>query len=172
MTTDDPLLRQRAAGERFAATRPAIVERAPWPLADRFDDAPEAEWGPPEVLAHVAEMIPFWQGEMERIIAGVAAGGAQPIPFGRVSTDTVRLAVLERDRSLPLTELYDRIGAFGERFERRLSTLTAAEQACVGLHPRLGEMTVEAIVGRFVTGHMADHAVQLETILGLGPMES
>jgi hypothetical protein len=31
---------------------------------------------------------------------------------------------------------------------------------------------VEAIVGRFVTTHIADHAVQLETILGLGPLES
>ena len=172
MTTDDLLLRQHAAAERFASTRPAIIERAPWPLADRFDDAPEAEWGPPEVLAHVAEMIPFWQGEIERIVAGVEAGVVQPIPFGRVSTDAVRLAVLERDRSLPPTELFDRIAAFGERFERRLATLSAAEYGCVGLHPRLGEMTVEAIVGRFVTGHMADHAVQLETILGLGPMES
>ena len=33
-------------------------------------------------------------------------------------------------------------------------------------------MTVEAIVVRFVISHIADHAVQLETILGLGPMES
>ena len=172
MTTDDLLLRQRAASARLAATRPAIVEGAPWALAERFDDAPEAEWGPPEVLAHVAEMLPFWQGEIERIVAGVLAGASGPVPFGRVSTDTVRLAVLERDRSLPPAELFDRIASSGERFERRLSTLTPTEYGYVGLHPRLGEMTVEAIVGRFVTTHIADHVVQLETILGLGPMES
>ena len=69
MTMNDLPSRLAAAAVRLAATRPAIVERAPWPLAERFDDAPEAEWGPPEVLAHVAEMIPFWQGEIERIIA-------------------------------------------------------------------------------------------------------
>ena len=173
MTIEDQLLRLRAATERFAATRPAVVEGSPWPLAARFDDAPEAEWGLPEVLAHVAEMIPFWQGEMERILAGGAAGVVmEPVPFGRVASDTVRIAVLERDRSLPAAELYDRIAWSVERFERRLRSLTGEERARFGLHPRLGAMTIEAIPERFVIGHLADHAVQLETILGLGPLES
>ena len=172
MTTDDPFLSLRPAADRFAATRPAIVEGEPWPLAERIDDAPEAEWGPPEVLAHVAEMFPFWQGEIERVIAGNAGGTAGPVPFGRVATDALRIGVLERDRSLPLTELYDRIASSADRLERRLSTLTPAERADVGLHPRLGEMTVEAMAVRFVITHLAEHAVQLEAILGLGPMES
>ena len=183
MTTDKTLQRIHAAADRLADTRPATVERAPWPLSERFDDTPEAEWGPPEVLAHVAEMIPFWQGEMERIIAGAATqaaagaaeaggGAAEPMPFGRVATDNVRLGILERDRSLPPTELYDRIASSLERFERRWSTLSAAERGRCGLHPRLGEMTVEAIADRFIVTHLADHAAQLERILGLGPMES
>jgi hypothetical protein len=176
MTTDDLLLREHAAAARLAATRPAIAERAPWSLAERFDDAPEAEWGPPEVLAHVAEMIPFWQGEIERIIAGatVAWGGGVPelVPFGRVVTDGVRLAILERDRSLPPIELYDRIAASLERFDRRWAALTPRERSLRGLHPRLGEMTIEAIADRFIVTHLADHAVQLDNILGLGPMES
>ena len=33
-------------------------------------------------------------------------------------------------------------------------------------------MTIDAIVVRFVVAHVEDHAVQLETTLGLGPMES
>jgi hypothetical protein len=172
MTNDDVLARMHAAAARLASTRPAVVQQAPWPLAEHFDESPEALWGPPEVLAHVAEMIPFWQGEMERILAGAAAGGAEPVPFGRVATDALRLGVLERDRSLPPTELYDRIASSLDRFERRWSTLTADERASRGLHPRLGEMTLDAIADRFLIGHLADHAVQLEGILGLGPMES
>ena len=50
--------------------------------------------------------------------------------------------------------------------------LFRSERARFGLHPRLGAMTIEAIPERFVIGHLADHAVQLETILGLGPLES
>ena len=106
---DDLLLRLKPAADRLAATRPAVVSGAPWPLAGRFDDTPEAEWGPPEVLAHVAEMIPFWQGEIERILAGVASAAPEPIPFGRVASDTLRLGVLERDRTLPPAELFDSI---------------------------------------------------------------
>ena len=33
-------------------------------------------------------------------------------------------------------------------------------------------MTIEQMAEAFVVHHLADHAVQLEGILGLGPMES
>jgi hypothetical protein len=173
MSADDLLDRLHAAATRLSSTRPGVVGGAPWPLAERFDDAPEAEWGPPEVLAHVAEMIPFWQGEMERIISGEGRAD-EPVPFGRVASDPNRLGILERDRSLPPAELYDRIDSALARFERRWTTLTATERGRQGQHPRagVGVMTVEAIADRFIVGHLADHAVQLEGIVGLGPMES
>jgi len=169
--SDDTLLQRLHEGSaRLGATRPGVVAGAPWPLAERFDDAPEAEWGPPEVLAHVAEMIPYWQGEMERILAADAGAGA--VPFGRLATDTNRLGILERDRSLPPGELYDRIDHAVERFGRRLETLTGDESTRLGVHPKRGEMTIADLADRFVVGHLADHAVQLEGILGIGPMES
>lgn len=172
MSDDTLLQRMHDGATRLAATRPGVVDGAPWPLAERFDDAPEAEWGPPEVLAHVAEMIPFWQGEMERILAGVAEGTTGPVPFGRIASDPNRLGILERDRSLPPAELYDRIDNALERFGRRLASLSEAERGRSGLHPKRGEMSVAAIADAFVVSHLADHAVQLEGILGLGPMES
>jgi hypothetical protein len=144
MSDDTLFQRMHDGAARLAATRPGVVDGAPWPLAERFDDAPEAEWGPPEVLAHVAEMIPFWQGEMERILAG----------------------------SLPPAELYDRIDNAVDRFARRLTSLTETDLAKLGLHPKRGEMTVASIADAFVVSHLADHAVQLEGILGIGPMES
>ena len=36
-----------------------------------------------ELLAHVAEMLPYWLGEVERILAGPP----EPVPFGRVGSD-------------------------------------------------------------------------------------
>jgi hypothetical protein len=85
-----------------------------------------------------------------------------------VATDPVRLAVLERDRSLPPRELYDRTISALERLGRRVDGLTAAELARRGLHPRVGEMTVAQIAGRFVADHVAEHLDQLETLLGEG----
>ena len=96
----------------------------------------------------------------------VPGGGTQLVPFGRVATDSLRLGIIERDRSLPPRELYDRtIGAL-ERLQRRWPTLTATDRARVGLHPRLGEMTVPAMADRFIVSHLAEHVVQLREVTG------
>jgi DinB family protein len=159
--SDELLERLRTAGDDFEATRAAVEAGAPWPLAATFDTSDEADWGPPEVLAHVAEMGPFWLGEIERVVAG----GPGPVPFGRVSTDTLRLGVLERDRSLPPRELFDRTSSALDRLAHRWPTLSPADLERVGLHPRLGEMTVAAIADRFIVSHVEEHARQLREVL-------
>jgi hypothetical protein len=164
MTTNDLVDRTLVAGQRLDRLRPAVEAGAPWPLAERFDHAPEASWGPNEVLAHVAEMIPFWLGEVERILAGPP----DPVPFGRVGTDPVRIAIIERDRSLPIGELYARIDTGLQRLAERLSTLTPAQLEKIGTHPRHGEMSVQAIAERQVINHVDEHVRQLQDILGVG----
>ena len=91
----DFVARIHATSEAMVGLRPAIEAGEPWPLAEHFGIEPEAHWGPREVLAHCDEMLPFWIGEMERILAGT-----EPVPFGRISTDVVRVATIERDLSL------------------------------------------------------------------------
>ncbi len=169
MRMSDETFTQRlaAAGHGLDQLRPGVDARAPWPLATRFDHDPEASWGPMELLAHVAEMLPYWLGEVERILAGPP----EPIPFGRVGTDPVRIALIDRDRALPTGELYARIDSWLERWGHRLTTLTPAQLSKVGLHPRLGEMTVVAIVERMVVHHLEEHIEQLEAILSDQPRD-
>ncbi len=166
-STADPSSRLTASREAFEALRPRVEARGPWPLAERFDAAPEASWGPREALAHVAEMLPYWLGEYERLVeAGRGSGDGQP--FGRLATDTLRLGVLERDRTLPLRELFDRIDSSIARWERRAAQAAErpGDDASVGLHPRLGEMTAGEVRDRFVVSHLEEHVVQLEALLG------
>jgi hypothetical protein len=158
---DELLDRLRAAAAALEATRPAVEAGAPWPLAATFDHSDEARWGPGEVLAHVAEMLPYWLGEVERILAGPPG----PVAFGRIGTDPVRIAIIGRDRSLPVGELYARLNDGVARWTGRLETITPAELEKVGLHPTRGEMSVAAIVDRQILGHMDEHAQQLERIL-------
>ena len=153
--------RLSAARRDFLALRDAVESGRPWPLSDVFGVEPEAHWGPPEVLAHVAEMVPFWQGEIARILDG----DREPVPFGRVAADMLRIGVIERDRSLPPGELFERIDASVGRFAARLKSLTTAEAGRRGLHPTLGEMTVARIAERFVVSHLEDHVRQLSTAL-------
>jgi hypothetical protein len=158
---EDLLARLQAGADGINATRAAVTACEPWPLAATFDHSDEARWGPPEVLAHVAEMLPYWLGEVERILAGPP----EPVPFGRVGTDPVRVAIIGRDRTLPVGELYTRIGDALARWTARLKTLSPAQLDEVGLHPRLGEMRIEAIIERQVVGHLAEHVVQLEELV-------
>lgn len=163
-STADPSSRLAALRAAFAALRPRIEVREPWPLAEDFGTGPEASWGPREVLAHSAEALPFWLGEYERVVeAGRPAGDA--LPFGRVASDAMRIGILERDRTLPLRELFDRIDDGLARWERRLAVAEAGEGSAVGLHSRLGEMTADQVCDRFVTAHLEEHVVQLEEIL-------
>ncbi len=121
--TEPALLRTRLrdAAEAFLALRPAVLAGAPWPLAADFGHSSEARWGPPEVLAHVAEMLPYWLGEVERIVAAAP----DPVPFGRVATDAVRLAILGCDRTLPLRELVEHTAQLRELLGVPLQSLTA-----------------------------------------------
>src|SRR4051812_50210335 len=102
-------LGRRLAGARdgLVELRPAVADGEPWPLAERFDTEPEASWGPREVLAHVAEMLPYWLGELERVVAGggAAVGRAGPGPF--------RPAANERGRAPPPPPPRGRVGGGG-----------------------------------------------------------
>jgi hypothetical protein len=155
-------LRTDAAG--LLARRERVIAGSPWPLARRFDHSDEAAWGPPEVLAHVAEMLPYWMGEVERVLEG-AADGREPIPFGRVAGDDVRIALIGRDRTVPVRELMSRIESDAGRMARRIETFGDVELARRGLHPARGEMSVEHMLQRFVIDHLGEHAEQLETLL-------
>jgi DinB family protein len=106
-------------------------------------------------------MAPYWLSQVEVVLAG----SPEPVPFGRVATDPERIDRIGRDRNLPAGELFDRIDAGLAAVDARLDGLLPADKARRGLHSRLGEMTVEGLVERFVVGHLEEHVRQLEEIL-------
>jgi DinB family protein len=157
-----PLLdRLSAAGARMDATRPAVEAGAPWTVGRVDRGEPEAEWAPPEVLAHVAEMVTYWLGELERVVAGTAG----PAPFGRTADDQIRSLTVTRDATLPARELYDRIGAGLDRYRRRVPQLSEEEIARQGVHPVRGPMSAAELLDRLVVSHLEGHAEQMERAL-------
>jgi hypothetical protein len=79
----------------------------------------------------------------------------------------LRVAILERDRSLPIRELFDRIDVGIARWEARLADprARAGEDLAVGLHPRDGEVPATWVRDRFVVRHLEEHLAQLAEIL-------
>jgi hypothetical protein len=82
-----------------------------------------------------------------------------------VSTDPGRIERIGRDRELPTAELFEQIAAGANKVGTRIRSLSAADAARIGLHPRLGDMTVGRIVERFLVGHLEEHVEQLRGIL-------
>jgi DinB superfamily len=151
----------------MADLRGAVVSREPWPLSAAYGAEPESDWGPKEVLAHVAEMAPYWLSQIDAIIASPAAP-ARPTPFGRVATDPGRIERIGNDRNLPASELFERIDRSLTDVMTRLRGLTPDDNARLGVHMRLGEMAIPAIFERFIVSHVEDHVRQLEELL-VGP---
>ena len=164
----DPVSRLAATRAAFDALRAPVAAGEPWPLAEAFGTEPEASWGPREVLAHTAEMLPYWMGELERVVEATGRSGSGPAAFGRTAADALRIGILERDRTLPLRELFARIATGIARWEQRLGQLAPGEGDAPGRHPTLGEMTADQLLARFVLTHLEEHARQLEAILDEG----
>lgn len=162
MNHDDLDLRLAVAGDRLAALADDLQRAGPWPLAARFDHAPEASWGPHEILAHLAEMLPFWLGEAGRILDPAAPAAT----FGRAATDDVRLAIIARDRTLPLPELVARVQLGIERWRQRWAELDPERRERSAAHLTLGQLTVTDVATRFAVGHLEDHLDQLAAALG------
>ena len=162
---DDGARRLEAGVAAITALRARLEAGSPWPLAELYGTEAEASWGPPELLAHIEEMLPFWLGEVERIIDADANDG--PLPFGRVggADDVLRIGIMGRDRRLPLRELLTRVGADGRRVAARMRELSDADSERLGAHPTSGPMSVATLLERFVVGHVEDHVDQLNRIL-------
>jgi hypothetical protein len=154
--------RLRDAGAAMLGLRAPLAAGEPWPLSPDYGTGPEASWGPREVLAHVNEMLPYWTGQLEAVVAG---DPGMAVPFGRVATDPARLGRIADDRQRPTGELLDRIEAGLGTASAFVSARTDADLGRIVLHPARGELSVGDALERFVVGHLEDHVEQLRTIL-------
>jgi hypothetical protein len=149
--------RLRNAAERIRATVPRVPDDA------RTSADPETgeRWDRGQVLAHVAEILPYWAEQVELV---VERGGG--VPFGRVKSNPERIAVIERDRRLDTAELLARMDQGLQRVLELLDRLDEGALARTGTHERIGEMTAAAIIDRFLVEHLEEHAEQLEESTG------
>jgi len=152
----DLLARMDAAEARMAA-----LALDPPPGLTDADPATGEQWDAGQAWAHVAEFIPFWQGETEKVVTTYAG---EPVPFGRSKDDPGRVGYIAANRHEPPGEQMARLAGSLMLFRQYLDTLSETDWSARGLHPRLGEMTVAEFVDRFTVAHLEEHADQLEKL--------
>jgi threo-3-hydroxy-L-aspartate ammonia-lyase len=154
-----------AALARLGAVERRLAEHAARPLPSGLTDpdpGASERWEAGQVWAHLAEFPGFWLAQMRKILADRAAGKDGPIPFGRLKTDVSRTDPIERERRTAPAELLRRVTATLAKLSAELTALPNAAWDATGLHPTLGEMSLTAILDRFVLGHLEEHADQLD----------
>jgi hypothetical protein len=144
--------RLQAAAGRIRASALALPEEA---LTDPDPDSGE-RWDRGQVLAHVAEMLPYWAQQAELIASG------RQTEFGRVSSDPDRIAAIERDRREDPGRLLGRVDEGVAVVLALVDGLDDQALARSGRHQTLGDMTVAEIVDRFAVAHLEEHADQLD----------
>jgi len=150
------LARMAVAEGRLAA----FAEHPPPGLTDA-DPATGERWDAGQAWAHVAEFVPYWQGEIERVLAG---RGGEAVPFGRTSDDPGRASAIQAGRNEPPTEQMARLAGALMLLRTYLVRLSEAQWGARGLYIRGNEMTVAEILDRFVVSHLEEHADQLEKL--------
>jgi threonine dehydratase len=151
--------------DRLGAVQRRLAEHAARPLpAGLTDPDPGASerWEAGQVWAHLAEFPGYWLDQVRKLLDTRASASDQPIAFGRTKADAGRIAAIERERRTDPAELLRRVTAQIGEVSTTLQGLPADAWRARGLHPTIGEMSLPAIVDRFILGHLEEHADQLD----------
>ncbi len=151
----------RARLDAVEARLGSVASADPPPGLTDPDPSDGERWQAGQVWSHVAEFVPYWMGEAEKVIG---AASPQPVPFGRVKTDPARIEAIERGRHEAATDVISRVSASIEAVRVFTAELDAREWAARGAHQTQGVMTVRDIFERFVARHLEEHAEQLEKL--------
>jgi uncharacterized damage-inducible protein DinB len=117
------------------------------------------EWPVMSTLAHLAELLPYWAHEAERIAR--TPGTA----VGRSHDDPDRVGAVQQHGRDSLEAIVPRIRASLDEAVTALRALPADAWASAGQHPTRGPMTVEQLVDAFLLKHAEDHAAQIQATL-------
>ena len=121
----------------------------------------EGEWTIMQNLAHIVEFMPYWAGEIEKL---VAAPGEN---FGRTAQDEGRLGAINEHRSDSLEQIKAALPGSYARLDEVLSRLRDSDLELTGQHVRYGEKPVEWLIVEMVTEHLRGHVEQIKGCLAV-----
>ncbi|MBA3852404.1 MAG: hypothetical protein H0X59_08590 [Chloroflexi bacterium] len=154
----------RARLDAVEARLGSVASADPPPGLTDPDPSDGERWQAGQVWSHVAEFVPYWMGEAEKVIG---AASPEPVPFGRIKTDTARIEAIERGRHGSAVDVISRVSASIEAVRIFTAELDGREWEARGAHQTGGVMNIRDIFERFVAGHLEEHAEQLEKLAGV-----
>ncbi len=117
------------------------------------------EWSIMQIISHVAEAIPFWLGEIRRIIANPEK------KWGRGLTDEARLQAVSEENvhTKTVEEVIAELKKIPALVEETVQPLTSDQLTIVApsKNPNFKGKPVQFIVDKLVVGHIEGHNEQI-----------
>lgn len=111
----------------------------------------EGEWSVMELFAHMTEFLGYWSD------AAAAIAAAPGVSFGRTIDDGDRTGFVEAHREDPVEVMLAAFSAAAGHARAQLASIPDAGWSAVGVHVRLGEMTLPDMVSGHLIRHLAGH---------------
>jgi hypothetical protein len=164
MTDSQTNPRVAAIRQRLATAYQSLNELLDGPLArleaEGLYRAPqEEEWTVTENLAHIVEFMPYWGGEIEKLVARPGAN------FGRTKQHEGRLRAISEHGHDTLSEIRAQLPTSYAHLDTILSHLTDQDPDITGQHSTFGERSLDWFIEEFVTRHLEDHVKQIREAL-------
>ena len=144
-----------------AVERRLVANARPLTGLSPVDAATGERWEASQVWGHITEFVPYWIEEIEEVIDQYQG---EPVPYGRTTTDPDRIAGIESGKTMDFETHLHWLGVHLTDLRGFLSALPEGAWSVIGLHSRLGPMSLEQMIERMLVGHLEEHAGQLEAI--------
>jgi DinB family protein len=126
-----------------------------------YQSPAENEWTIMQNLAHVVEIMPYWAGEIEKLLAEPGC------EFGRTPDDVGRLQGISEHEMDSLSRIKAALPGSYARLDGMLGRLKDSNLELTGKHIRYGEKPLDWLIEEFVTNHLSGHVEQIKRCIEL-----
>ena len=124
-----------------------------------YQSPTENEWTIMQNLAHVVEFMPYWAGEIEKLLAEPGC------EFGRTHDDVGRLQGISEHEMDSLSRIKAALPGSYSRLDGVLARLKDNDLELTGRHVKYGEKPLHWLIEEFVTTHLSGHVEQIKRCL-------
>jgi len=118
----------------------------------------EEEWSILQILSHLVEGVPYWLGEVERVVAEPGSS------WGRGLQDLARLAAVTDIDKLSVKDVLAEVGQLSQKVASglELDAETLKQESPHRNFAKFGNKPVSFIIDHFIEEHVAGHAKQIQ----------
>ncbi len=124
-----------------------------------YQSPAEHEWTIMQNLAHIVEFLPYWAGEVEKVLAEPGC------TFGRTHENAGRLQGISEHEMDSLSKIKAALPESYARLDEVFGKLHDSNLELTGKHVRYGDKTIGWLIEDLIVDHLKGHIEQIKSSL-------